>query len=507
MSVKRDQPDAETDAAKRDQTDGEGGATVEDPGAQRGSIGVDSWVAQSGDRHDEGAGWRRVVARADARLGWWPRLALVAIAGLIFAQLSTNVNIQTVAFNSLLYALLAMGLNIAVGWSGLLDLGYIASFGFGAYGYAIFSSTALGTDGSGGSHLPAIESILIVVAAAGVVGAVLGLIALRVSGDYFAIVTLFLGQAFFEVANNVDPSTFGGVNGLFGLDPLHSFGVTVTTPLGYYYVALGMCVIVAAGLHLLDTSRTGRAWRALNDDELAAQAMTLSVNKLKVMAYAFATMIGALAGTLFAAQQDNVFPTNFTANILILIYACLVLGGVGSIAGAILGGIVVTVAENMLGSPTDAAYLFYGLIIIALIAKVRPWRRLGWVVAGVIAFGYAMHAIVGAIAPSATAGHPGSPGWIGSALKGYVIVPSNPQNFGNALYLALIVGLVAIVRLRGIKQLIAVIITIYVAACCWEGRLIVNPAITTQIMLGAILIVTMAARPYGLLGKHRVETV
>ena len=80
-------------------------------------------------------------------------------------------NIQTVAFNSLLYALLAMGLNIAVGWSGLLDLGYIASFGFGAYGYAIFSSTALGTDGAGGSHLPAIESILIVVAAAGVVGA------------------------------------------------------------------------------------------------------------------------------------------------------------------------------------------------------------------------------------------------------------------------------------------------------------------------------------------------
>ena len=137
-------------------------------------------------------------------------------------------NIQTVAFNSLLYALLAMGLNIAVGWSGLLDLGYIAFFGFGAYGYAIFSSTALGTDGIGGTHLPAIESILIVVAAAGVVGVVVGLIALRLSGDYFAIVTLFLGQAFVLAVNNVDSGTLGGVNGLFGLDPLHSFGVTVT---------------------------------------------------------------------------------------------------------------------------------------------------------------------------------------------------------------------------------------------------------------------------------------
>jgi ABC-type branched-subunit amino acid transport system permease subunit len=201
--------------------------------ARGGSIGVDQWVARSGDRHDQGAGWRRVLAQADARVGWWPRLALVTIVGLAFAQISSNVNIQTVAFNSLLYALLAMGLNIAVGWSGLLDLGYIAFFGFGAYGYAIFSSSALGTGGVGGTHLPAIESILIVVAAAGVVGVVVGLIALRLSGDYFAIVTLFLGQAFVLAVNNVDPSMLGGVNGLFGLDPLHSFGVTVITPIDY----------------------------------------------------------------------------------------------------------------------------------------------------------------------------------------------------------------------------------------------------------------------------------
>ena len=103
--------------------------------------------------------------------------------------------------------------------------------------------------------------------------------------------------------------------------------------------------------------------------------MTIPVNKLKVMAFSFGAMVGALAGMLFAAQQIDVFPTNFTANILILIYACLVLGGAGSIAGAILGGIVVTVAEQMLSSPTDAAYLFYGLILLALIVKVRPWRN------------------------------------------------------------------------------------------------------------------------------------
>ena len=97
-----------------------------------------------------------------------------------------------------------------------------------------------------------------------------------------------------------------------------------------------MVALVAGILHLLDTSRTGRAWRALRDDSLAAEAMTIPVNKLKVMAFSFGAIVGALAGTLFAAEQATVFPTNFTANILILIYACLVLGGVGSIAGAIV---------------------------------------------------------------------------------------------------------------------------------------------------------------------------
>jgi branched-chain amino acid transport system permease protein len=468
-------------------------------------VGVDEWVAQSGERRERHGGWRGGAERVQERVGWWPRLALVTLAGLVFGQIATNVNVQTVAINSLIYAMLAMGLNIAVGWAGLLDLGYIAFFGFGAYGYALFSSTALGTDGSGGSHLPAIESIPIVLVAAGVVGVVIGLIALRLSGDYLAIVTLFVGSAFMEAVNNVDPGTLGGVNGLFSLDSVHSFGASITTPVGYYYLLLIMVVILAGILRLLETSRTGRAWRALQDDPLAAGAMTIPVNKLKVMAFSFSAMVGALAGTVFAAQQDNVFPTNFTPNILILIYACLVLGGVGSIAGAILGGLVVTVGENMLSSPTDAGYLFYGLILLTLVVRVRPWRYLGILLAGVIAFGFAAHGIVSLISASAVAGSPGSTGWIGSAVRHYVIVPSHPATYGNILYVVLICALIAIVRLHGIRRLLAVIPTVYIAACCWESRLVVNPAITTQIMIGAILILTMAARPQGLLGRHRVE--
>ncbi len=470
-------------------------------------IGRDEWVARSADRRDQGTGFRRVLNQLDSRVGWWPRLAAVAIGGVIVGQLLTNVNLQQVGFNSLLYALLALGLNVAVGWAGLLDLGYIAFFGFGAYGFAIFSSTALGSGGAGGAHLPAIEIVAIVLVAAGVVGVVIGLIALRLDGDYLAIVTLFVGQAFMEVVNNVDPGTLGGVNGLYDLDPLHDFGTHVSSTLGYYYVALALLVLVAAVLRLLDTSRTGRAWRALRDDPLAAGAMTIPVNRLKVMAFSFGAIVGALAGVLFAAQQSTVFPTNFTPNILILIYACLVLGGVGSITGAIVGGIAVTVAEQMLSSPTDAGYLFYGLILVALILKVRPWRQLVWVLGGIVALGFAAHGIASLISHSLVAGHPGSSGWIGSAVSHYVIVPSNPVGYGNVLYILVLCALIGVVRLEGIRRLLAVIPTVYIAACCWEARLIVNPAITTQIMIGVVLIGTMAVRPAGLFGTRRVEIV
>ncbi|HEY6525900.1 MAG TPA: branched-chain amino acid ABC transporter permease, partial [Solirubrobacteraceae bacterium] len=421
---------------------------------------------------------------------------------------SLNVNLETVAVNSLIYAILAIGLNIAVGWAGLLDLGYVAFFGFGAYGYAIFSSGALGSGGaSGGVHLPAIESIPIVLVGAGVIGALIGLMSLRVSGDYLAIVTLFVGQAFMEIVNNVDTGTLGGVNGLFGLDPIHSFGGSILTPNGYYYFALLVTVALLALLHLLDDSRTGRAWRAVREDELAAEAMTIPVGALKVMAISFGAIVGALAGAIFAAQQDNVFPTNFTANILILIYACLVLGGAGSLAGAVLGGIVVTAGQQMVSSPTDAGYLFYGLILLGLVAKVRPWRKLGAVLAGTVVLGLALHAIVGAISPSATAGSPGSTGWIGDVVSHWVIVPKDAVGFGNVLYIALIVLVFALTRIREQWRAYLLVPTLYVAACCWESRLIVNPSITAQILIGAILIATMIARPQGLLGTMRVEVM
>ena len=235
--------------------------------------------------------------------------------------------------------------------------------------------------------------------------------------------------------------------------------------------------------------------------------MTIPVDKLKVMAFSFSAAIGALGGALFAAQQGSVFPTNFTESILILIFACLVLGGAGSIAGAIAGGIIVWALEQMLSSPTDAGYLFYGLILLALFLRIRPlWKFLA-VLAGIVVFGLVAHADrrrdleFGHHQPSRQlrvdrlrGQELGNRSAERDRLREHPVHPgdrSSPRAHQGA----------------GDRAAAARDTDRVPGGGCWESRLIVNPAITTQIMLGVILIVTMAARPNGLLGARRVETV
>ena len=143
---------------------------------------------------------------------------------------------------------------------------------------------------------------------------------------------------------------------------------------GYFYVLLGLLVLSMIVLHMLDTSRMGRAWRAVREDPLAASAMTVPVNRVKLMAFAFGAMIAAMAGAVFAAQQTSVFPTNFDTPYLILIYAGLILGGAGSMSGAVLGGLIVSIVlDGFLRSPNQSGYIFYGVILITLLVKLRPW--------------------------------------------------------------------------------------------------------------------------------------
>src|SRR5215472_4533849 len=182
-----------------------------------------------------------------------------------------------VGIDSLVIALLAVGLNIVVGWTGMLDLGFVAFFGFGAYTFALLSSAQLG---SHAIHLPSVLSIPIVMIATGILGLLVGLPSRRLIGDYLAIVTLFFGEAFVEFTNNVAPSKLGGPNGIVGIDPISIFGHQITTNAGYYYLLVVVLVLTMAVLRLLDTSRTGRAWRAVREDPLAAASMTIPVNRV-----------------------------------------------------------------------------------------------------------------------------------------------------------------------------------------------------------------------------------
>jgi branched-chain amino acid transport system permease protein len=472
------------------------------PGPQ---VGADEWVARQAQRREYLPSFLGSAQRASERIGWWPKLAIAGLAGAVLPLLGLGGFQLQVGIDSLVLALLALGLNVTVGWAGLLDLGYIAFFGFGAYGFALLSSGQIGSDGI---HLPAYLSLPVVMVGAAILGLLVGLPSRRLLGDYLAIVTLFFGEAFVEFTNNVSPGTLGGPNGIVGIDPIRAFGFQLTTNTGYYYLLVILLVLTMAVLRLLDTSRTGRAWRAVREDPLAAASMTIPVNRVKLMAFAFGAMVAALTGTVYAAQQISVFPANFDTPFLILIYAGLILGGAGSIAGAVTGALVVTIIyDGLLRSPADAGVLFYGLILLTLVAKLRPWRKLAATAAATAALGFAAHAIAAALSPAAVAGQPQSASWIADALRYWVIVPANPQVPGNYGFVLLMCMLIALVQLRGRWRTVLLPPTIYLASFVWETRLIVEPSITRQLMIGAILIVMMNARPQGLLGARRVEAI
>ena len=466
-------------------------------------VGADEWVARHLQRREYLPSWLGAAERAAERVGWWPRLALVALAGALLPSLGLGGFQLQVGIDSLVIALLAVGLNIVVGWAGMLDLGYVAFFGFGAYAFALLSSAQVGRHGI---HLPSLLSIPIVMIGAGLLGLLVGLPSRRLIGDYLAIVTLFFGEAFVEFTNNVAPSVLGGPNGIVGIDTVHAFRYRLSSTASYYYLLIVLLVVTMAVLRLLDTSRTGRAWRAVREDPLAAAMMTIPVDRVKLMAFAFGAMVAGLAGTIFAAQQISVFPTDFDTPILIVVYAALILGGAGSIAGAATGALVVYVIyDGLLRSPTDSGFLFYGLILLTLLAKLRPWRRLVLVLAGTVAFGYAAHALARAISATWVAGVPRSTGFVGTALRDWVIVPANPQAPGKVGFVLLVCMLIALVQIKGNWRTILLVPTLYLASFTWETVLIANPSVTRQLMIGAILIVMMNARPQGLLGTRRVE--
>lgn len=468
------------------------------------SIGSDRWVETAESRTEGPGGWWGRGKRRWDSLSPLVRLGLiVALTALVPLVVSSDFLVR-VGVNGMLLALLAVGLNVSVGWAGLLDLGFVAFYGFGAYTFALLSSDQIGV------HLPALVVVPVVVLATGLLGLLLGLPSWRLSGDYLAIVTLFFSQIFLELTLNFDRlgvDLTGGPNGISGVDPFSLLGFEFGSPTSYFYLLLALVALIVTVLYLVDRSRTGRAWRALHDDPLAAEIMTVPIRRLKLMAFATGAAVAGLAGSVFASFQLGVYPLNFQIQFLIVIYAALILGGSGSLAGAVAGGIVVTLVLDLLRDPAQANAAFYGVIAVTLIAKVRPWRVLAGVVAATLALGFVVHAVVGAISPDAVAGKVESGGLFGSAIESWVVLPDDATRIGNWAFCLLVVGVVSLTRVSARTRIALLPPLVYLAAFVWENRLVDEPSITRQLLLGVLLIVMMISRPHGLLGSPRVERV
>ena len=204
------------------------------------SIGSDRWVETAESRTEGPRGW---WGRGKRRWGSVPPLGrlgvLVALAALVPLVVSSDFLVR-IGVNGLLLALLAVGLNVSVGWAGLLDLGFVAFYGFGAYTFALLSSDQLGI------HLPTLLAVPIVILATGLLGLVLGLPSWRLSGDYLAIVTLFFSQIFLELALNFDRlgvDLTGGPNGISGVDPFSFLGFEFSSPTSYFYLLLVLVAV------------------------------------------------------------------------------------------------------------------------------------------------------------------------------------------------------------------------------------------------------------------------
>jgi ABC-type branched-subunit amino acid transport system permease subunit len=472
-------------------------------------IGIDDWVAEAAERTRAREGpfgqLRNTLDRVGP--GWWLALMVVVVAAL--PVLGASQFLIRVAINALLFALLALGLNVIVGEAGLLDLGYIAFYGFGAYCYALLSSNQFHL------HWPSELTILLVTVATGCLGLLLGLPSRRLLGDYLAIVTLFFGQIFVQLATNLDRfqppwaskplNVTGGPNGIFGVDPIRIGPVHLISQEDYLYLLLGLLAVALVALHRLVGSRTGRAWRALREDATAAELAGIPVRRLKLFAFAVGGAIAGLSGTAFAAVQLGVFPSNFDLTLLIMIYAAVVLGGAGSLPGVLLGAAVISVLPEVLRDPDHGRLLFYGVLLVLLLARVRPWWRPLALVAATVALGFLIRLVAEALWPDAvTAAGAGSDA-LGRALGAWVVVPTKPVAIGNAAFVLLVAALLLLTRLRPAVRTFALVPVAWLAAFVWESRLAGEPSVTRQLLVGAILVVMMNARPHGLLGRPRVE--
>ncbi len=299
---------------------------------------------------------------------------------------------------SLLYILLALGLNIVVGYAGLLDLGFVAFFAVGAYMFGLMASPHLTETFAAfkamfpnGLHTSLWLIIPLGAGLAGLFGMLLGAPTLKLRGDYLAIVTLGFGEIIRVFLNNLDHpvNITNGPKGLNQIDSIKLFGLDLGRPLKigdftlssvtlYYYLFLALVVLSVIVCHRLELSRIGRAWMAIREDEIAAKAMGINTRNMKLLAFGMGAAFGGVAGTMFGAFQGFVSPESFSLMESVMIVAMVVLGGIGHLPGVILGAALLAALpevlrylagplQSMTDGRLDASILRQLLIALAMI--------------------------------------------------------------------------------------------------------------------------------------------
>ncbi|BAL96747.1 branched-chain amino acid ABC transporter permease [Rubrivivax gelatinosus] len=330
--------------------------------------------------------------------------ALALLALPLFAQQFGQGWVRILAL-ALLYVLLALGLNIVVGYAGLLDLGYVAFYAVGAYMYALLASPHLTENFEwianafpNGLHTPIWLVIPLAAGLAALAGVLLGTPVLKLRGDYLAIVTLGFGEIIRVFMNNLEYplNITNGPRGLDRIDAMNLFGFDFgkTKYIGefaipsvtlYYYLFLALVIFSVLICYRLERSRIGRAWMAIREDEIAAKAMGINTRNMKLLAFGMGATFGGVSGSMFAAFQGFVSPESFSLQESVMIVAMIVLGGLGHIPGVILGAVLLAALpevlryvagplQEMTGGRLDAAILRQLLIALAMISimLLRP---------------------------------------------------------------------------------------------------------------------------------------
>ena len=340
---------------------------------------------------------------------WVFLLAAVALLILpLIAQQFGNAWVRIIDI-ALLYVMLALGLNIVVGYAGLLDLGYVAFYAVGAYMFALLASPhlwetfpAVAALFPNGLHTPIWLVIPLGAALAGLFGILLGAPTLRLRGDYLAIVTLGFGEIIRVFMNNLDHpvNITNGPKGLAQVDSLQIFGfdlgkkstvfgIEIPSVTNYYYLFLVLVIVSVIICHRLEHSRIGRAWMAIREDEVAAKAMGINTRNLKLMAFGMGATFGGMSGVLFATFQGFVSPESFSLQESVMIVAMVVLGGIGHIPGVIVGALLLAALpevlryvagplQQMTGGRLDASILRQLLIALAMIGIMLSRPRGLW---------------------------------------------------------------------------------------------------------------------------------